>query len=174
MRIKLRLGADDLDLIALKYNRNFKFSYAVKRALLEYVTSGECTRIQVPYDSLTPVGLVPVQIDITLNETEFSDVISWIKGIRKGLRNTAVKIIIRSAISNPNMGLLMIKNDHLIAAPARVEAQVGSTLYSNPTGELCTRPNPTVHFVNEPLSQNKELNNEEEFDLFASDFFDQY
>lgn len=126
MRIKLRLYPRDLDLLTLKQNPSFNLGAAIRQALYEYVQYGECSRIHVVYDPTQSISLDHDQVNISLTKEKYQDVVAWLSGIRPGLRNCAVKAIIRSAIANPvlfafaeNSNLIM--NDEKMAAAVRSE-----------------------------------------------------
>lgn len=172
MRIRLRLYSGDLDLIALKYNRNFNLSSAIKRALLEYVTLKECSRIQVPPDTLEPITLSVEQLDISLNDERYADVITWLRSIHKGMRSYAVKSILRSAIANPCLDLFYIDKGLLLTKAAThnmmmddAENNKQNTEFAQSTGKT-SKTNGT--------SSGSGTNVDSEFDLFENEFFEQY
>lgn len=129
MRIKLRLYPRDLDLLTLKQNPSFNLGAAIRQALYEYVQYGECSRIRVVYDPTQSISLDHDQVNVSLTKDKYQDVVAWLSSIRPGLRNCAVKAIIRSAIANPvlfafteNSNLIM--NDEKMAAAVRSERPV--------------------------------------------------
>lgn len=115
MRIRLRLYARDLDLIALKHNPNFDFKNTLKTALQQYVTTGYCCKVTVPPpdNNYSNIVLQSEICDITINENVYSEVVEWINNLRTGMRGVAIKAVLRAAIENPDLQLFM-ENSNLI------------------------------------------------------------
>lgn len=122
MRIKLRLYLRDLDLLVLKQYKGFNFGSAIREALYEFVTFGECSRIQVPPSATEPIILKPDQVDISFTKEKYSDVVEWLMGIKPGMRNIAIKSVFRSAIRNPAVWAFACNSNTII--PEDVEKKL--------------------------------------------------
>lgn len=123
MRIKLRLYPRDLDLLVLKQMSDFGLGDVIRQALYEYVEFGECKRIHVNFDPETPVTLCHDQINVSLTKDKYQKVAEWLTSIRPGLRNCAIKAIIRSAIATPAL-FIFAENSNLIMNDARMAKAV--------------------------------------------------
>lgn len=116
MRIRVRLYPDrDVDLLTLKQHPGFNLANLMRKALTDYVRYGECERVRVPTDTPFRVSIQHDQIDISLAEGKYHEVIQWLVAIRPGLRNGIVKTITRSAIANPPLSACYSTSDVIIA-----------------------------------------------------------
>lgn len=105
IKVRLRLYARDIDLIAAKQNSSIQFGDLFRNALSEYVSYGYCSKVNIP-KSQKSIRYEKTQTDITIFDKE---VIEWLSRIPSGFRCTVVKIILRSAINNPDLSLFMDK-----------------------------------------------------------------
>lgn len=173
MRIKLRLYPRDLDLLTLKQTHTFNFSAVIKRALSEYVEDGECTRIYVPHVPNQEIVLKNDSVDITFSEDMYHEVIAWLLSIRPGMRNTAVKTVVRSAIANPVLSAYKIDSNLVVKdkdAKAYIEDKNKGKTAAKVEHEPTTtkqQPEPHAHFEN-----HVEIGADDDFDIF--DFAENY
>lgn len=177
MRIKLRLYARDLDLIALKYNHCFHFNKALRTALVEFVRNQKCTRISVPVVVLPEIILQEECVNISLDEKQHADVIAWLNGIRNGMRSYAIKAVFRSAIENPILDLFNAESVLVIdkAPITTTPTQTDKTVKDSPEKSDVVTPQSVVEqslSTDNPVDANGDLD-EKTLDLFE-DVFELY
>lgn len=102
MTITIRLYWQyDLDLIGLYMDPEFHLASKIKEALQGYVR-GRKVVFYIPTDPYPKrITIDNCAITISLNERFDADVIRFIKNIRLGHRNSAVKVILRSCFDRP-------------------------------------------------------------------------
>lgn len=105
IKVRLRLYAKDIDLIAIKQNPAIQFGDLFRTALSEFVAFGYCNKVNIPRLTKSVV-YEKIQTDITIFD---ENVIKWLSNVPSGLRCTVVKIILRNAINNPDLTLFMDK-----------------------------------------------------------------
>lgn len=185
MRIKLRLYTRDLDLLSAKQIMDNEFGAAVRKALLEYAEHGECSRIYIP-SADKPIILRNEQVDISLTRAKYQPVVDWLISLRPGVRNAAVKVVLRSAIANPALSAFRI-DGAVIEDPV---IRKNETTENNSTSQNSGLPHAilpssatepfapaTSHIpqVNEPQSQVTSViadEDDDDFDLIGFDAFD--
>ena len=184
MRIKLRLYTRDLDLLSAKQIMDNEFGAAVRKALLEYAERGECSRIYIPSTD-KPIVLKNEQVDISLNRSKYQPVVDWLLSFRPGVRNAAVKVVLRSAIANPALFAFRI-DGAVIEEPTttRNEENERKSIPQNNglpyTSLSSAEPNNVpagsqIPQVNEPHSQVTSViadEDDDDFDLIGFDAFD--
>lgn len=173
MRIKLRLYPRDLDLLTLKQTHTFNFSSVIKQSLYEYVVDGECERIYVPHIPNQEIVLKNDQVDITFSEDMYHEVIEWLLSIRPGMRNSAVKAVIRSAIANPVLSAYMI-NSNLVVKDKDAKAYIEDKNKGKNTAKVEHEPAPAKqnNATQTFFEENKQAEDEDDFDIF--DFAENY
>ena len=171
MRIKLRLYAKDLDLIA--FSEVYDIGDCIRTALYEYVTHGHClTRFSYPKYDKTIVYSGEKTINVTLNDNKYNEVIKWLKSIHIGLCSSAVKIVLRSAIETPNMTYFMKDGPLQIDKIALMENSTSKTTSTNKLSANKSNSNEPTNLNNKSEQQNQAL--EDDFDLFNNEFFEVY
>ena len=104
MRIKLRLYQRDLDLLTIKHNPLISLSDIVIKSLYTFVETGECARISIPrFESTATLHISEKaeECNITINEEKYPKIIEYLYSLRDGMRNNAIKVIVRASITNP-------------------------------------------------------------------------
>lgn len=181
MRIKLRLYLRDLDLIILKQHKHFNLNTSIRQALCDYVRNGSCDRVFVPDIGDQQFVLKNEQTDITFNNEQHQDVIEWILSIRPGMRSSAIKTVIRSAIANPvispfmsNSDLVMLENteghDKTKSAsnrPPERESATSTVVQFVPTAETKSTPTPSPW---DKQHNHANTGDDDEIDLLEIDF----
>ena len=175
MRLKLRLYARDLDLIALKHIEGFKFTNALRAALVSYVETGECERIYPPpRNTEEKIDLrAAEQINISLNEEKHAAVIEWLLSLRPGMRSTAIKTVFRSAIACPELSYFRSDSSIILE---REESGAATAHIAKQTAETSTKTDQPADDTPKPSAADKapgKTMDETELDLFE-DFFEQY
>lgn len=178
MRIKLRLYPRDLDLLTLKQTCGFNLGAVTRQAVYEYVKHGECSRIYIPVYANQEVVLKNDQIDITFAEGKYDSVIEWLSNIRPGMRNSAVKAIVRSAIANPILTAYM-NNSNLIISDKQVQAYISEKTETAVPSQSRAKGMDTAsmdngkHDRNDGYTHNQSAaQNDDDFDIF--DFAENY
>ena len=98
MRIKLRLKSpQDADLVALKDSPQIDLESILKLSLISHVRR-EPFHIETPLNAPQNISTVKF-VGFSLDDDEERDIIEWYQGIPEGLKSTALKSIIRSALS---------------------------------------------------------------------------
>ena len=180
MRIKLRLYARDLDLIALKYTPNFRLGNAIRTALLDYVKTGKVNQIYVEAPAVLPELPQCDQIDICITGEAQEDVVSWIMSLKPVFRSVAVKSVIRAAMGNPILAMYAVDSSiplrpldncdtyvtHNVGAPSEPANK-------QPPQKLVER-NKSDPIIEELKASNdaSPVCSDEELDLFEFDAFD--
>ena len=181
MRIKLRLYSRDLDLIALKYTPEFRLGNAIRTALTEYVRDGAVSRIHVEMSEDLPELPSLDQIDISLANETYADVIAWLTGLKPGFRSVAVKTIIRSAIGNPILEMYAADAQVRACSPPKSDTNVSHSPVQKLDEEVALQPTmvyATPNVTPKPPTMKSEATYEtsqpddEELDLFEFDAFD--
>jgi hypothetical protein len=156
------------------------FGAAVRNALLDFVEHGECSRIHVPPSS-TPIIIRNEQIDISLTKAKYQPVVDWLLSLRPGVRNAAVKVVLRSAIANPVM--CAFGTDNFIVEEPPAEAKKPSVVHA-PTAANTTESNHNIPAretsyavpasrINEPqVCIGTDATDDDDFDLIGFDAFD--
>ncbi len=102
----------DLDLVALAKHPDFEMDVMMKKALRAYVR-GESLTIPLPPKESYRVELDSCYIHFTLNHKKDADLIDFIKTIRYGFRNSALKMIFRNYLEAYNMDVFFDDQNYL-------------------------------------------------------------
>lgn len=105
MKVILRFYRQhDLDLISLHRSSGFCMSSAIKKSLNAYVNN-KTLCILAPSANKLDYSSIPKQIQLIVNLDENLDKkeIEWIRSLRAGMRNSAIKNLLRGYLSYPIM-----------------------------------------------------------------------
>lgn len=105
MKVILRFYRQhDLDLISLHRSSGFCMSSAIKKSLNAYVNN-KTLCILAPSANKLDYSSIPKQIQLIVNLDEKLDKkeIEWIRSLRAGMRNSAIKNLLRGYLSYPIM-----------------------------------------------------------------------
>lgn len=105
MKVILRFYRQhDLDLISLHRSSGFCMSSAIKKSLNAYVNN-KTLCILAPSANKLDYSSIPKQVQLIVNLDENLDKkeIEWIKSLRTGMRNSAIKNLLRGYLSYPIM-----------------------------------------------------------------------
>ncbi len=105
MKVILRFYRQhDLDLISLHKYQGFCMSSAIKKSLNAYVNN-KTLCILAPSANKLEYSTIPKQVQLIVNLDENLDKkeIEWIKSLRAGMRNSAIKNLLRGYLSHPAM-----------------------------------------------------------------------
>ena len=106
----------DLDLVALVKHPDFEMDVMMKKALAAYVRGDEDFSIPLPTPKPYRVELDSCYIHFTLNHQKDKDLIDFIKTIRYGFRNSALKMIFRNYMESYNMDVFFDDQNYLAKA----------------------------------------------------------
>lgn len=112
----------DLDLVALVKHPDFKMETAMKDALKAYVRGDKDFSIPLPPPKPYRLELDSCYIHFTLDHEKDQDIIEFLKTIRYGFRNSALKMILRQYLVQYNMDVFF--DDQLYAAKSRGREKV--------------------------------------------------
>lgn len=145
----------DLDLVALAKHPKFEMDVMMKKALTAYVR-GESLSIPLPPREPYRVELDSCYIHFTLNHKKDADLIEFIKTIRYGFRNSALKMIFRNYLESYNMDVFFDEQNYLAKSRGvkRQEKLPGDApvLKQEPKATI---PNPPTQTIPDPsLKQN--------------------
>lgn len=104
MKITIRMYRNhDMDLLTLYKNSNFGFLKATKAAL-KAAASGKIYQFWIPKSDkpLNNFNFKYVyQAFVYLDEKEDKDIIDWLSKVKKGYRNSLIKMVLRSSMIGP-------------------------------------------------------------------------
>lgn len=103
----------DLDLVALVKHPDFEMDVMMKEALSAYVRGNKDFSIPLPAPKPYRVELDSCYIHFTLNHQKDKDLIDFIKTIRYGFRNSALKMIFRNYMESYNMNVFFDDQNYL-------------------------------------------------------------
>ena len=95
----------DMDLVALYKTPQYSLYKAIYNAMKSYVT-GQTYLIKIPQNTIDMSKdnfKSHYQMIFNLNDTKDADIIQWLKGIKKGHRNIAIKSLIRGCLIGPTV-----------------------------------------------------------------------
>lgn len=113
MKVILRFYRQhDLDLISLHKTNGFSITTAIKKSLNAYVNH-QTLCIQAPSANKLDYKSIPKQIQLilTLDDELDKKEIDWIKSLRIGMRNSAIKNLLRGYLSYPIMSAYLANDD---------------------------------------------------------------
>lgn len=161
-----------------------EFGPAVRKALLEFVENGECSRFRIPEPD-KPIVLKNDQVDISLTKSRYQPVVDWLQSLRPGVRNAAVKAVIRSAIANPAVFAYRTDSNIIIDASVSQVSAIGknSQMHCSDAGvpaltatSFGEKPvaTPAASQINKPQMQIEpnNMDDDDDFDLIGFDAFD--
>lgn len=163
MRFKIQLsGIKDIDLLALFYNRRFRFADEVKASLIAYVSKkGYIVFLPEP-DTEISISLAPVQINIPLDDKEDKETIVFLKSIKHGCRSAAIKSIFRNMLQEPVIYAFLATGNKVIPEPQKTVHEAPQEDISKASTQLKTNGETALEEA------------EDEFDIFSGDFITNY
>ena len=98
MRVTIRLYKRyDIDLLSLYHNSEFKFKESFKSAVRNYIR-GTPQKIQIPEPQDDTFSYETIQFQLNFHPKEDQDVITWIRNIKAGYKNSILKNMFRNSL----------------------------------------------------------------------------